>query len=53
MNGRLFTSPVMTGKQVKEFCQMVRENKGKVQLFELELKSALLQLNSIKTKAAS
>jgi hypothetical protein len=49
---RLFTSPVMTAAEVKYWCQMVRENKGKVTLFELQLKSASKQLSQ-KEKAAS
>lgn len=53
MNKRLFSSPAMTASEVKYWCRRVRENKGKVQLFELELKSALRQLTGNKTKAAS
>jgi hypothetical protein len=42
----------MTAEEVKYWCQKVRENKGKVTLFELQLKSAVNQLSS-KEKAAS
>jgi hypothetical protein len=52
MNGRLFTSPAMKVKYVKLWCKLVRENKGRVALYELELKSALSQLVK-KEKAAS
>jgi hypothetical protein len=41
---RLFTSPVMTKEEVQHWCQMVREKRGKVTLFELQLKSAGKQL---------
>lgn len=41
---RIFTSPVMKASEVKTWCQLVRENKGKVLLFEMQLKSALKQL---------
>lgn len=53
MKARLFTSPIMKAEEVKLWCQMVRDNKGKVTLFELELKSALKQKNANKAKAAS
>lgn len=50
---RLFTSPVMKASEVRAWCKMVRENKGKVKLFEMQLKSALKQYSSKKIKAAS
>lgn len=53
MKVRLFTSPVMKASEVKYWCQKVRENKGKVTLFELQLKSALNQLVLKNEKAAS
>jgi hypothetical protein len=49
---RLFTSPVMSKKEVLLWCLLVRESKGKVTLFELQLKSATKQLVQ-KEKAAS
>jgi hypothetical protein len=49
---RLFTSPVMTKKEVLLWCQLVRESKGKITLFELQLRSALNQLSK-KEKAVS
>ncbi|NEX77400.1 hypothetical protein G4Z05_00600 [Bacillus thermocopriae] len=49
---RLFTSPVMKGSDVKMWCRMVRENKGKVTLFELQLKPAVKHLSK-KEKAVS
>ncbi|MBO0962375.1 hypothetical protein J1P26_21970 [Neobacillus sp. MM2021_6] len=49
---RLFTSPVMTKEEVQHWCQKVRDNKGKVTLFELQLKSASKVLTT-KEKAAS
>lgn len=49
---RLFTSPAMTKAEVQLWCQLVRENKGKVTLFEIQLKSAAKQLTK-KEKAAS
>lgn len=52
MKVRLFTSPVMTKAEVQLWCQMVRENKGKVTLFEIQLKAASKQLVK-KEKAAS
>jgi hypothetical protein len=52
MKIRLFTSPLMTKQEVRLWCQMVRENKGKVTLFELQLKVATKQLVK-KEKAAS
>jgi hypothetical protein len=44
MKVRLFTSPVMTKNEVQLWCKMVRENKGKVTLFEIQLKAASKQL---------
>ena len=52
MQTRLFTSPAMKAKYVKLWCQLVRENKGKVMLYELQLKSAAKLLTK-KEKAAS
>lgn len=52
MQTRLFTSPVMTIAEVQLWCQLVRENKGKVMLYELQLKSAAKLLTK-KEKAAS
>ncbi|GAA0313594.1 hypothetical protein GCM10008967_00090 [Bacillus carboniphilus] len=50
---RLFTSPALTVSEVKQWCQMVRDNKGKVALVELQLKSALNQLTQNKKAASS
>lgn len=49
---KLFVSPIMKASEVKLWCQLVKENKGKVLLFEMQLKSALKYLSE-KTKAAS
>lgn len=52
MEIRLFTSPAMKGSEVKLWCKLIRENKGHITLFELQLKSATKQLLK-KEKAAS
>lgn len=52
MKVRLFTSPAMKVSEVENWCQRVRENKGKVTLFELQLKSALKNYSTKKTKAS-
>lgn len=53
MQTRLFTSPVMTKAEVQLWCQLVRDNKGRVSIYELEIKSALNQLVNRNKKAAS